>query len=171
MIESLVAPENIDYMCGIARNVPAGCFVEFGVYKGGSAWRLNEIVKAQGREFHLYDTFTGIPFADACDQFPVNHFGDASLGNVREAIPNAVFHVGVFPETFNEDIGPIAFCHIDADQYRSIKAGWEKFSPLMVPGGVMIFDDYPVIESARIACDEVCGDRIQLELGKGIVRF
>ena len=51
-------------LAATAKTTPAGCFVEVGVWKGGSASYLTEVAEQQNREIFLYDTFTGIPFAE-----------------------------------------------------------------------------------------------------------
>ena len=104
----------------LAEGAPAGCFVEFGVYQGGSAWRLAKLAKCQGRSCHLFDTFSGIPEQSEIDFIPIGHLGDVDLAEVRRLIPTGVFHVGVFPATMPDEFEPIAFAHIDCDQYQSL---------------------------------------------------
>jgi hypothetical protein len=41
--------------------------------------------------------------------------------------------------------------HVDADQYDSLRAACEIFPPLMVSGGVMVFDDYGHLAGATQA--------------------
>lgn len=138
---ALVAPET-------------GCFVEFGVYRGGSAWYLYQI--ADGRQLHLFDTFTGMPFADEGDSHAAGEFADTDQATIQAALPNAILHPGEFPKSLapSTDLPLIAFAHIDCDQYRSIKAAIENFVPLLTKGGIMLFDDYDCLDSARRAVDE-----------------
>lgn len=149
---------------------PPGAFVEIGVYKGGSAWHLAEIAKAQKRPLYLYDTFTGIPFQDAIDYHKVGDFGDTSFAMVRDAIPYATVIRGVFPATYVE-MGPIAFAHVDADQYQSIKDACERLGPNMVNGGVILFDDYGYIEGATKAVNETGWPLFFTSNAKAYVRF
>jgi hypothetical protein len=67
----------------------------------------------------------------------------------------------------------IAFAHVDCDQYQSVHETIEALSPLMVPGGVMWFDDAPCLPSAALAVQQAFpGDRCQLSgSGKYFVRF
>lgn len=136
-----MGPTNVAHTAAIARMAPYGCFVEVGVYKGGMAWHLAEIARERGVALHLFDTFTGIPFADPGDNNPRGAFNDTSLAAVQEAIPDAEFHVGVFPDTLPADLGKIAFIHCDCDQYRSVRAVIDYLWPLVVPGGIMVVDD------------------------------
>lgn len=154
----------------VAAACPAGCFVEFGVYKGGSAWHLAQIAQEQGRELHLYDTFEGIPYREEFDSHQVGDFADTSYEAVCAAVPYAQVHKGVFPDSLVR-MPPIAFAHIDADQYQSIKAAVEVLGPLMVKGGAMIFDDVPVLAGATRALNE-SGLKYEItEANKAIVRF
>lgn len=150
---SLVSDNGILGLLGVARECPDGCFVEVGVYKGGVAWHLNELARIQGRELHLYDTFTGIPVKAPIDRHNVGDFSDAVLDDVRDAIPGAHFHVGIVDQ---ETIAPerIAFIHVDCDQYESYKAVISQFWPNVVSGGAMLFDDYGHCDGARVAVDE-----------------
>jgi O-methyltransferase len=149
-------------MLDLAEETPSGCFVEFGVYQGGSAWHLADLAIRQGRECHLFDTFTGIPERTEFDlQHVVGDFGDTDVEAVKTAIPSAIFHVGVFPATMS-DIGPIAFVHVDCDQYISAVAAIEHFMPLMVVGSIMLFDDYWCTSGVTKAVDETFGKQIQL---------
>lgn len=145
-----------------ARSAPPGDIVEVGVYQGGSAYQLAEVAREQGRRIFLFDTFTGIPMQGEHDRHPVGDFGDTSLEAVKQAIPDAIFVVGTFPETLEGvDVGPIAFAHIDCDQYESVKACCVHLAPLMTRGGVMVFDDYAMLEGATLAVDEVFGQRVE----------
>jgi hypothetical protein len=125
----------------LAGTTPVGCFVEVGVYKGGSAWHLAQVASHQRRKLHLFDTFTGIPFKGSLDVHEVGDFGDVSLDAVRRAIPSAVFHVGVFPSTVPDDMDNVAFVHCDCDQLDSVVSVIGAMVPRLVPGGIIAFDD------------------------------
>jgi hypothetical protein len=47
----------------------------------------------------------------------------------------------------------------------------EALGPLMMPGGVMLFDDYPVVHGAKLAVEEFAKDRVVIEMTKGVIRF
>src|SRR5262245_25949255 len=138
----------------LAAGTPDGCFVEVGVYRGGSAWHLAKIARLQRRALHLFDTFTGIPFKGDGDTIEVGHFADTSEAAVKKAIPDAIIHAGLFPQTLPPSLTNIAFAHIDCDQYDSVKSCIENLWPLMVSGGIMYFDDYHWLEGATRAVDE-----------------
>lgn len=153
-LPSLVGADVILEMISVAQECPDGCFVEVGVYKGGTAWYLNELAKKQRRLLFLYDTFTGIPYQDEIDLMKVGTFGDTSYEQVKAALPYATTIKGIFPESA-VPMPPIAFAHLDCDQYRSIKESVAYLKPLMMTGGVIWFDDYGCLAGATKAVDEL----------------
>ena len=158
--ESLIQPDGIRSLCEMAALTPPGSFVEVGVYKGGSAYELAKVAREQCRPLYLYDTFTGIPYYDkeSGDSHRIGDFNDTSADAVRNLIPDAIVIPGIFPDSmhlFNP--GPVAFAHIDADQYQSIKESISALWPIMVDGGVMLFDDYKCLDGATLAVHEVFG--------------
>lgn len=168
--DTLLGQIALDSICRIASECPPGCIVEVGVYKGGSAWHLAKVAEAQGRELHLYDTFTGIPYREEFDNHMVGDFNDASYEAVCDAIPYAQVHKGIFPETL-VPMPPVAFAHIDADQYQSVKACLETLGPMMVKGGAMVFDDVPCLRGATKALEESGYPYTMTGADKAMVRF
>lgn len=152
--DSRVAYDQLIALAAVASTAPPGAFVEVGVYRGGSAWHLNAVAARQGRELHLFDTFTGIPHKGDLDQHAIGDYGDVDKESLRRAFPRAVFHVGVFPQTLPDDLRGFAFVHVDCDQYAGHRACIDLLYPRLVPGGIMMFDDYPVLKGAKRAVDE-----------------
>lgn len=153
MAQSLLNDTTLAVLCGIAAACPPGAFVEFGVYQGGAAEKLAEVARAQKRALYLYDTFAGMPFKGDDDYHPVGDFADTSAEAVKRLIPDAIVVAGVFPASLVK-MPPIAFVHVDADQYQSVKDATRVFPPLMVKGGVMVFDDYKCLDGATRAVEE-----------------
>jgi len=146
-----------------------GCFVEFGVCNGGTAYWLDKLAKEQNRNCHLFDTFEGIPEASEHDdapgkpRIPIGHFKDITdLNAVKELIPHAIFHVGIFPDTMPNTFEPISFVHVDCDQYYSCLAAIKHFIPYMVKDGIMLFDDYNVTPGVEKAVNQTLGASIKL---------
>jgi O-methyltransferase len=155
-----------------ARRAPPGDIVEVGVYKGGSAAALMQVCREQDRRLHLFDTFTGIPYACDDDTHKVGDFADTSLAAVRQALPEAFIYPGIFPGTLPAALDPIALAHVDCDQYQSVLDCCVYLSPLMAPGGVMVFDDYDVLPGARLAVQSYFMDRVLISrMGKARVYF
>lgn len=141
-LASCLPPEIRGQMAAYASLTPPGALVEVGVWRGGSAMALYMIAKAQARELHLFDTFTGIPErTPQYDHHEVGDFKDTDVEAIRRAMPDASLHIGVFPQTLPPHVKDIAFVHADADQYESTKAIIKELGARMVPGGIMVFDD------------------------------
>jgi len=124
----------ITEMRTVAAATPPGCFMEVGVYQGGTAWHLCEIAKTQDRQVFLYDTF-------------------------ESRLPYATVIKGIFPDSA-VPMPPIAFAHIDCDQYRAIRQSVAHVLPMMVPGGIIWFDDVvDWIPGTMQAIKEMFGDQ------------
>lgn len=133
-----------------------GDAAEIGVYRGQSAKLICEMLPTC--TVHLYDTLAGIP--DQClpdENVRPGDFHSTSLEIVEDAlkfVQNYQLHVGVFPATAVDM--PLKFVHVDCDIYQSTKDavawGWKN----LVPGGLMLCDDYGACEcgGARRAIDE-----------------
>lgn len=158
---SEVGDEVREWLEKLASTAPSGgCFVEVGVYKGGTAWHLAKVARQQSRQLYLYDTFEGIPFRneEKGDAHKVGDFRETSLEQVQAAIPDAICVKGVFPASIVE-MPPVAFAHVDCDQYQSVKdCIAELFFQRMMPGGIMVFDDYKCLAGATRAVEEAFGD-------------
>ncbi|NTY37441.1 TylF/MycF/NovP-related O-methyltransferase [Burkholderia diffusa] len=139
-----------------------GDVAEVGSYRGGSAYLL---ATGSACPVHVFDTFTGMPPTDPeRDIFREGDFGDTSLDDVSEflaGLPHVTLYPGVFPHT----AGPVAarsfrLVHVDVDIYRSVLDCCEFFYPRMVPGGILVFDDYGYLKcpGARLAVDQFFRD-------------
>lgn len=157
VLPSIIAPQQLAAMEDLVRRTPAGDFVEVGVFNGGSAYRLYQIALAQGRTLHLFDTFEGTPnYIDGLDKHKIDaeFAAPAAPAQIRELMPAAKVYVGVYPDTHPEGLANVAFVHCDCDQYLSYKAVIEHMWPLVVPGGILLFDDYPYLAGAKKAVEE-----------------
>jgi O-methyltransferase len=167
---SLITDDLLDRMVGMALSSPPGAFAEVGVYQGGSAFRLYEIAQHQGRELYLYDSFAGMPIAGEIDAHRLGDYADCSVEKIAQAMPKAHIQMGIFPDTVVR-MPRMAFVHADADQYESTKAICRVFEPLMVKGGVILFDDYRGVAGCIKAVDEYFPERLVIPDGRAIVRF
>lgn len=132
---------------GKQASVLPGSYAQVGVFKGGSARLIAEAKNGNDQPFYLFDTFEGMPEVNAqIDLHKKGDFKNTSLENVKKLfvdVLNIKFCPGFFPETS----GPakndkFAFVYIDVDIYQSVKDSMEFFYPRMLPGAVMVFDDY-----------------------------
>jgi O-methyltransferase len=128
-----------------------GALLEVGVWRGGSA----AIIARQAQRAHpgavvyLCDTFTGMPNVDpVLDPFFRGGEGaDTSVTRVSGlmvslGLDNVRIVPGVFPEAFTDRVDAVSFAHIDVDVYRSCRDTFEWMWPRLLPGGVLVFDDY-----------------------------
>jgi hypothetical protein len=77
-------------------------------------------------------------------------FCDAGLDPEDNAV---VFHPGLFDETM--DISePVVLAHLDCDWYDSVETCLERIWPQLVPGGVIVIDDYFFWDGCRQAVDD-----------------
>ena len=127
----------------------AGDFIECGVFRGGTALLAAEVLRKANdrRPLHLFDSFSGMPDTLAGDTFSKGDFGNTSEATVRALLAptkcDIRVHSGYMPDTFvSADISQVAYAHIDVDLYKSVCDCVEFVYPRLVPGGVMIFDDY-----------------------------
>lgn len=174
---TIVPPDRCRALFGLACRVATldGDVAEVGVYKGGTALMLAEVLPH--RTVHAFDTFGGMPdIAGPADVHKAGDFADTSLEAVRRALaghPNVDLRPGLFPGTAR-GLESAHFClaHFDGDLYQSCMDFIGFFSTRMVPGGIMVFDDWDwhgcpgvnraigeagldVIESARYQCYSV----------------
>lgn len=167
---TLIGADKCLSLATIAAKCPPGCLVEVGVYQGGSAWLLSWLAERQGRELFLYDTFEGIPHKSDVDVHEVGDFADCSYESVCEAIPYARVVQGVFPASA-VPMPPVAFAHIDCDQYQSVSESLAFLRPLMVPGGAIVLDDVWCLEGATKALYDSHLPYEVSDVGKAIVMF
>lgn len=165
----------------VATQQVPGDLVECGVWRGGCSLIMAEALAAHGdtsREVYLYDTFSGMSQPSeldvksdglkAQDKYDSRQRGDhidwcySPLEEVQSYVeassyPSAKYRLvkgkvedtipGVAPER-------IALLRLDTDWYESTRHNLEHLFPRLVPGGVLILDDYGHWKGARQATDE-----------------
>jgi len=115
---------------------------------GGSA-RL--ICEAKGAApLHLFDVFETLQSGDVDpggaevkDHFGATHGVRAQVERLLSGHPGVAFHPGIFPATAGAVDGQrFAFVHLDMDLVSSTEEALAFFHPRMMPGGILIGDDY-----------------------------
>jgi len=120
-------------------SIPGHC-LEFGVYKGGT---IRFIADRVGRSqlVHGFDSFEGLSEAWSGDPGRFD-----AQGRLPKVPSNVRLHKGYFADTLpgwaDSNPGPISFLHIDCDLYQSTKCIFEHLQDRIVPGTVIVFDEY-----------------------------
>jgi hypothetical protein len=119
-----------------------GHFLEFGVFTGGT---IRYIARRIGqRTIHGFDSFEGLP--EAWSGFNLGGKAFDRKGQLPRVPNNVLLHRGYFdaslPKWLDEHAGPIAFMHLDCDIYSSTRTIFELTAPRLVPGSVILFDEY-----------------------------
>lgn len=164
-----------------------GAFVECGVWKGGSMMAIARTLLGLGHtsaQLYLFDTFEGMT---APSEHDVSRSGrtaqsllaedaerdtsllwarapldavQAALGRVGYPAENLHFVKGSVEETLPGSAPEqIALLRLDTDWYDSTRHELEHLYPRLVPGGVLIIDDYGWWGGARKATDEYFAER------------
>lgn len=158
-----------------------GAIVECGVWRGGSMQAAARTLLASGdtsRDLYLFDTFEGMtpPTAedvrtesgqsaqqmlDATDRsdlvWCVADLNDVKAGLEPVGYPAEKTHyvVGKVEDTVPEQApDEIAILRLDTDWYSSTKHELEHLYPRLVPGGVLLIDDYGTWDGCRRAVEE-----------------
>lgn len=157
---SLDRLESLHYLshCTVMYNIP-GAIVECGTWNGGAA--AVAAAAAPGRDVWLYDSFEGLPPPSPEDGhnawYPGWCAGSPDLAREILGKVGVVPHIvkGWFEDTLPvAEVGEIALLHVDADWYKSVRLVLETFYERIVPGGVVVIDDYGRWSGARKAADE-----------------
>jgi len=120
-------------------------YLEFGVHRGESFRRWLEIHRHPESRFQGFDTFTGLP-VDWGNYLQRGHF---DVGGQVPSVddPRATFHAGLFQQTlprflagFRSDRRLVV--HNDSDLYSSTHYTLAMLNDLLVPGSVIVFDEF-----------------------------
>ncbi|MFL6248239.1 MAG: TylF/MycF/NovP-related O-methyltransferase [Thermoanaerobaculia bacterium] len=167
----------------IVENELPGDFVECGIWRGGSVMLMAATLLRRGdttRDLWLYDTFDGMTAPGADDVQAMSGRAAADILEEHERMPDDPFWgiaardavernlrgtgypfqrfqivegdvTATLPERAPETI---ALLRLDTDWYASTRHELEQLYPRLVPGGVLIIDDYGYWRGARKATDE-----------------
>jgi hypothetical protein len=119
--------------------LPYGC-AEFGVYKGTTARYIAD--NCDGKTIYLFDSFEGLP-----ECWNKNYKkGDFKLNKIPDLPEEAIIYKGWFdktiPDFLNKFCSPLSFIHIDSDLYSSAKTVLFGLNDRIIPGTVILFDEF-----------------------------
>lgn len=165
-----------------------GDFVECGVWKGFSFGVVTHYLKWASipKNLYLYDTFSGIPEAynsenrsNAVYQQQNAEDPDAIFKAAQarfEGMANVYLVRGTVPETFVQACPEkIALLHLDMNSAASEIAALEVLWDRVVPGGLIVFDDYgwAAYSAQKRAEDGFMAERghtiLELPTGQGLL--
>jgi asparagine synthase (glutamine-hydrolysing) len=166
----------------IEREHREGILIEAGCALGGSALVI-AASKTPSRTFRLYDTFGMIPppssndGVDAQSRYEVIASGNSpGIGGEQDTyygyeenllekvgetfrryrLPAEHHHIemiqGLYEDTLHVS-EPVALAHIDCDWYESVMLCLERIVPHLIPGGILVIDDYFDWSGCRAAVD------------------
>ena len=149
---TLVSADRCYMLISLARYARclAGDFAECGVWNGGTALLLARILKETAdKTLYLFDSFQGLPkLNEEKDQwFVEGQYSAESIESVKSLLNDfrSIIDIrcGWIPETFRGlENRRYAFAHLDVDLYQSTLDCCAYFYPRLVPGGVLLFDEY-----------------------------
>lgn len=118
-----------------------GLVCEFGVFEGESINRIAD--RLPDRTVHGFDSFEGLPERWR-EAFEPGMFGTG--GRLPGVRPNVRLLKGWFDATLPAFAaahpGPAALLHFDCDLYSSTRCVLEQLGGRLVPGSVVVFDEY-----------------------------
>lgn len=156
-----------------------GDFVECACYKGTTARIICDAVdfaQRVDRHYYLYDLFDHDP---GMPHHAMSEHGDRLYAEVQARFsdaPNVTVTQGKVPEVLAE-VAPrkIAFMHLDLNNVDAEMGALEVLFDRMVPGAVLVFDDYGwmAYRSQKLAEDPWLAARgyrvLELPTGQGLV--
>ncbi len=156
-----------------------GSIVECGTWRGGMIAGIADVLGSK-RTYYLFDSFEGLPPAKEVDgpaalawQFDTS--GPEYYDNCRASEEDAKVAMTMSPAMDYQIVkgwfddtapraaahmtSPIALLRIDADWYDSTKCILVNLAPCVVPGGLIIIDDYYTYDGCTKAVNEAAALR------------
>ena len=132
---------NLDLLTYALKQVTIdGLYLEFGVYSGKTINHISNIVS--DKTVYGFDSFEGLP-EDWRSGFEEGIFKVAELPFVNK---NVTLIKGWFNDTLPEFVmnnkKSCAFIHVDCDLYSSTKTIFDSLKTIIVPGTIIVFDEY-----------------------------
>ena len=149
--------KNISINCIFEEISLDGDYLQFGVFKGHTA-RILESYILPNRKLHLFDSFEGLPEAWSNTDYEKGHFSVTdseihSFDHTRTIVHKGWFSdtLGPYKEKYKE---PVALIHLDADLYSSTITVLEELNDVIIPGTVLLFDEFFLPNAKGVSDDE-----------------
>jgi O-methyltransferase len=159
-----------------SRKLTSGNIIEVGVWRGGTGCLIARQAQTAmiPATVYLCDTFRGVVKTGSSDRhYQGGEHSDTSASHVLElagglGLSNVRILEGIFPDETGHQVADVSFrlCHIDVDVYESGRDILAWLWPRVVPGGMVIFDDYGFLSTGGITKlvneERQRGDRLTL---------
>ena len=173
----------------LARSVAGleGDTVECGVFAGEGSHLICTATARPGRTHHVFDSFAGLSEPTGDDRPETAHsyrWRKHDLAVSQAVVERNLaqhraitYHPGWIPGRF-PDVADrrFAFVHVDVDLFEPTRDSLEFFYPRLVPGGVLLCDDYgsAACPGAKRAFDDLAarnpeGTVVHLPTGQGFL--
>lgn len=165
-----------------------GAVVEFGCYAGTTSLFIRRLIDRYqlGNDFHVYDSFQGLPDktpadeSPAGDQFQVGELSVSKKDFIREFtrahLDLPYIHKAWFSQIESDDVpNLIIFAFLDGDYFESIVDSLRLITPKLASHAVIVVDDYvnEALPGAAKAVDEWLmhhpGARLRVEASLAII--
>ncbi len=158
---------NLFNLSKMVRNLP-GDIAECGVFHAAGSFIMLSATNGSDKKFFGFDSFEGLSEPGERDRISnetafkwrkhdLTSDEMVAMKNLDKFANRVSLYRGWIPERFDE-VNDRRFClvHIDVDLYEPTKDALDFFVPRMVPGGMIICDDYgfETCPGARKAMDE-----------------
>jgi O-methyltransferase len=175
----------------VLENNVAGAIVEFGCYIGTTSLFIRRLLDTRGEgsqhEFHVYDSFEGLPPKTMADNSSVGEqFVGGELAVSKRQFMNEFLkarldlpfmHKKWFAELAEHDVPKqICFAFLDGDFYESIRDSLQLVLPCLQPGATLVLDDYArealpgVAKAVHEFVPRDLQSKIRVEYNLGIIR-
>lgn len=145
----------------VGENTPID-YLEFGVFRGDSIRHWSSLNKHEDSRFVGFDSFEGLPedWKRFDGQMVKAHFDVG--GNLPDIVdPRVSFVAGWFQHTVDDfltDFQPRSqlVVHVDSDLYSSALYVLTRLDSLLVPGTIVVFDEFSSVLNEFAALGDYC---------------
>jgi O-methyltransferase len=171
LVSNMVTEQQLEIILNELSNTSdvEGDVVELGCNIGTTSIFIQSMLT--GKQFHVYDSFEGLPDKDTKDTSldTKNYYYDKGSCYCTEGqfkntfvtlkLPLPIIHKGWFSDQVYPE--SISFAFFDGDFYSSIKDSLELIYPRLRKGAIVCIHDYgwPPLPGVKLACDEFLKDK------------
>ena len=162
-----------DLLISVLTENIAGDITELGCYNGNTSIMIQKLLEhfKSAKEFHVYDSFEGLPELSNQDKGTTFAKGSCSttkdnfirnFSSLKVKLP--FIHQGWFEATLEKELpDKVCFAYLDGDFYSSILYSLEMLYPRMPEGGIAVIDDYTAatLPGVKNACDIFFSDKAE----------